>query len=92
MKNLLISAYACEPFKGSEQAVGWNIVLELAKTNNVHVVTRANNKRVIEPNIPAEVREHLTFHYYDSEFFKKLKIKKRGFTSIILYGNLVLLA
>lgn len=78
MKNLLISAYACEPFKGSEQAVGWNIVLELAKTNNVHVVTRANNKRVIEPNIPAEVREHLTFHYYDSEFFKKLKNKEKG--------------
>lgn len=78
MKNLLISAYACEPYKGSEQAVGWNIVLELAKTNNVHVVTRANNKRVIEPNIPAEVREHLTFHYYDSEFFKKLKNKEKG--------------
>lgn len=78
MKNLLISAYACEPFKGSEQAVGWNIVLELAKTNSVHVVTRANNKEFIEPNVPDKVREHLTFHYYDSEFFKKLKNKERG--------------
>lgn len=78
MKNLLISAYACEPFKGSEQAVGWNIVIELAKTNNVHVVTRTNNKEFIEPNVPTEVREHLTFHYYDSEFFKKLKNKEKG--------------
>ena len=39
MRKILVSAYACEPYKGSEQAVGWNIVLELAKTNDVHVIT-----------------------------------------------------
>ena len=48
MRKILVSAYACEPYKGSEQAVGWNIVLELAKTDDVHVITRANNKIPIE--------------------------------------------
>ena len=43
MKTILVSAYACEPLKGSEQGVGWNWVLQLAKKNNVHVITRANN-------------------------------------------------
>ena len=28
---ILVSAYACEPLKGSEQAVGWNIVLQKKK-------------------------------------------------------------
>lgn len=78
MKKILVSAYACEPFKGSEQAVGWNIVIELAKTHEVHVITRANNEDVIEPNIPNEIRANITFHYYDSLYFKKLKNKEKG--------------
>ena len=28
--NILLSAYACEPHKGSEPAVGWNYGVELA--------------------------------------------------------------
>lgn len=48
MRTILVSAYACEPYKGSEQTVGWNIVLELAKNNIVHVITRANNQEPIE--------------------------------------------
>ena len=50
MKNLLVSAYACEPLKGSEQAVGWNFVIQLAKHNQVHVITRANNQESISRN------------------------------------------
>ena len=78
MKRILVSAYACEPFKGSEQAVGWNIVLQMAKFNEVHVITRANNEEYIEPNVPAEVRHNISFHYYDSSFFMKLKHKEKG--------------
>lgn len=79
MRSLLISAYACEPFKGSEQSVGWNIVLQLAKNNKVYVITRSNNKEVIEPNIPVSVRENIKFYYYDApKLFLKLKHKERG--------------
>ena len=31
MKTILISAYGCEPLKGSEAGVGWNWVLQMAK-------------------------------------------------------------
>jgi glycosyltransferase involved in cell wall biosynthesis len=46
MKNVLISAYACEPGRGSEGEIGWSVALELAKTNQVWVITRANNRLV----------------------------------------------
>ena len=48
MKTILVSAYAWEPLKGSEQGVGWNWVLQMAKDHKVHVITRANNQKVIE--------------------------------------------
>jgi len=48
-KKILLSAYACEPNKGSESAVGWDWALNLTRNNcEVYVVTRLNNKRNIE--------------------------------------------
>lgn len=79
MRTILVSAYACEPFKGSEQSVGWNIILQLAKNNDVHVVTRANNKSIIDSYLKNNEINNLTFHYYDTpNFFLKLKNKEKG--------------
>ena len=48
VKNILISAYACEPQKGSEPGIGWHWVVELARLEyNVHVITRSNNRENI---------------------------------------------
>ena len=39
--KILIIAYACEPDRGSEEGVGWNVTYNLAKKGHeVHVVTR----------------------------------------------------
>lgn len=47
--KILLSAYACEPGKGSEPAVGWNWLLSLAEMgHNVSVITRENNLPAIE--------------------------------------------
>jgi glycosyltransferase involved in cell wall biosynthesis len=79
MRTLLISAYACEPLKGSEQGVGWNWVLQLARKNKLHVITRANNQSVIEAHLPADVTANITFHYYDTHrFFRALKKRAKG--------------
>lgn len=79
MRTLLISAYACEPLKGSEQGVGWNWVLQLAKNNYLHVITRANNQKFIEAHLPKDVAQHITFHYYDTnQFIRGLKNKAKG--------------
>ncbi|MBF0198340.1 MAG: glycosyltransferase family 4 protein [Planctomycetes bacterium] len=50
--KILLSAYACEPDRGSEPGVGWNWAMELsAKGHDVWVITRANNKPVIEEKL-----------------------------------------
>jgi hypothetical protein len=77
MHNILVNAYACEPLKGSEQGVGWNWVIQLAKTNKVHVITRANNRAVIERHFPNELRDNLFFYYYDTPK-PILRIKKKA--------------
>ena len=77
--TILISAYGCEPLKGSEAGVGWNWVLQMAKTNYLHVITRANNQGPIEAYLPQELKENIKFHYYDTPYFiKRLKNKAKG--------------
>lgn len=79
MKTILVSAYGCEPLKGSEPGVGWNWVLQMAKHNRLHVITRANNQNVIEEHLPVEVKNNITFYYYDTpNFIKHLKNKAKG--------------
>jgi glycosyltransferase involved in cell wall biosynthesis len=45
--KILVSAYACEPERGSEPAVGWNCVQQIARYHEVWVVTRASNRHSI---------------------------------------------
>lgn len=67
MKRLrvLVSAYACEPGKGSEPAIGWNTVLALAAHHDVWVITRANNRGVIEAALRQAPVPGLHFVYHD---------------------------
>lgn len=46
--RILISAYACEPGRGSEPGVGWNVVKHLSTHGDLWVVTRANNRECIQ--------------------------------------------
>ena len=47
--KVLLSAYACEPNKGSEPGVGWNWAIEIARLGHkVWVLTRANNQPSID--------------------------------------------
>ena len=65
MARILLSAYACEPDRGSEPGVGWTWATELARIGHeVSVITRADNRPTIESN--AQHRSlNLTFLYYD---------------------------
>ncbi len=67
MKRLkvLISAYACEPGKGSEPGVGWNVVREMARHHDVCVLTRENNRSAIEDELAGTLVPGLRFAYYD---------------------------
>ena len=62
--KLLLSAYACEPDRGSEPGVGWHWVLELAGLgHDVWVLTRTNNQQAIQRASPHLRNIH--FIYYD---------------------------
>lgn len=79
MKKILVSAYGCEPLKGSESGVGWNWVLQMAKNNKLFVITRANNRDSIEVYLPEEVKRNIEFYFYDApQFIKQLKNKAKG--------------
>lgn len=67
--KILLSAYACEPGKGSEPGVGWNWALSLARRGHqVWVLTRSNNRAAIEQAV-AEGKQpelvKLNWLYYD---------------------------
>ena len=63
--RVLMSAYACEPGKGSEPGVGWNLAKAMATRHDVWVVTRANNRPVIESELEEQPVPNLHFLYYD---------------------------
>jgi len=65
--KVLISAYACEPFKGSEPEVGWQWSLQMARFHDVTVLTRANNRSAIEQGLAELESDHPApkFVYHD---------------------------
>lgn len=70
MATILVSAYAVNPFKGSEDAMGWNFVLQIARHNKVIAITRKNNAAHIEkyfaehPELK-ETKQRIEFLYFD---------------------------
>lgn len=48
MAKILLSAYACEPNKGSEPEVGWQWAIHIAQKHEVWILTKENNKETIE--------------------------------------------
>lgn len=83
MKNIFISAYACEPDKGSEPGVGWCWSVEIAKNHRVTVMTRKNNRQSIETQMAKDNIENLDFVYYDPP--KWLTFWKKGQRLVQLY-------
>jgi glycosyltransferase involved in cell wall biosynthesis len=63
--KLLLSAFACEPGKGSEEGVGWGIAWNLAKTHRVHVLTTPRHRTAIEQFHVRSPQPNLTFSYLD---------------------------
>jgi glycosyltransferase involved in cell wall biosynthesis len=83
--RVLAFAYACEPDKGSEPGAGWGLARMIARElGECWVVTRANNREVIEaalPRIPEADR--LRFIYLDLPRWARWW--KRGQRGVRLY-------
>jgi glycosyltransferase involved in cell wall biosynthesis len=81
--RILLSAYACEPYKGSEPGVGWNWALQAARYHEVWVLTRANNRAAIESWLQRTPVARLQFVYYDLP--RWARFWKRGAVGIRAY-------
>jgi glycosyltransferase involved in cell wall biosynthesis len=83
--KVLMSAYACEPDRGSEPEVGWRWALEMAKHHEVTVITRANNQHVIDAGLARAPLPHPSFIYYDPPR-GLVWLKKHGLPVAVFYA------
>jgi glycosyltransferase involved in cell wall biosynthesis len=42
--KILVTGYACDPYRGSEPGVGWRAVCRIARFHDVHVLTDSHNE------------------------------------------------
>ncbi|MGH8640268.1 MAG: glycosyltransferase family 4 protein [Burkholderiales bacterium] len=84
--RILMSAYACEPHRGSEPGIGWHWATRLARAgHNVCVLTRANNRAGIERALETDPVPNLRFAYYDlPEWMRRWK-NRAGLWSRLYY-------
>lgn len=81
--KVLVSAYACEPGKGSESGVGWNWVREMSRFCELWVITRANNREPIERALAREAMPNVHWIYFDLPRWARMW--KKGRRGIHLY-------
>lgn len=84
--KVLVSAYACEPGKGSEPEVGWQWVHQIARFHETWVITRANNREAVEQALSKSPINNLHFVYYDLPAWARSW--KRGNHGVHLYHQL----
>lgn len=85
--RVLLSAYACEPGKGSEPGTGWNLALALSSSFDITVLTRANNRELIEQALETLSDPKPTFIYHDLPPVARF-LKKKGILSTQAYYGL----
>jgi glycosyltransferase involved in cell wall biosynthesis len=86
MKTILASVYAVNPYKGSEDGTGWNLVLQIARFNKVIAITRENNRPAIEKYMYENYvpgAQNIRFEYYDLPYW--MRFWKKGSRGALLY-------
>lgn len=74
--KVLLSCYACAPYRGSEPGTGWNFVVNIARYHDVHVIVEEGKFR---ESLEKFSREHpddvknITFHYVLKQRHKRLR-------------------
>ncbi len=84
--KILITAYAVNPYKGSEDGTGWNMICQVAQHHPVMAITRKNNRTDIEKYLAENQvvgAEQMTFHYFDLPYW--MRFWKKGGRGALLY-------
>lgn len=86
MKTILATAYAINPYKGSEDGMGWNFVCQIARFHKVIAITRENNREHIEKYMsenPQAIYENMQFLYFDLPYWQRFW--KKGSRGAMFY-------
>ena len=86
MKKILVTAYAVNPYKGSEDGMGWHFIQQIARHQQVIAITRENNQPHIERYMqahPSPLHERITWLYFDLPYW--LRFWKKGSWGAMLY-------
>jgi len=84
--TILVTAYAVNPYKGSEDGMGWNMILQIARHQKVIAITRENNQAAIERYIyefDVPEAKNIQFEYYDTPYYTRFW--KKGGRGALLY-------
>ena len=85
-RTILATTYAVNPYKGSEDGMGWNFVCQIARFNMVIAITRENNRPLIKKYMvenPNEIHKNIQFLYFDLPYW--LRWWKKGGKGAMLY-------
>ncbi len=63
--KVLMSAFACEPRKGSEPAVGWNWMRQMARHHDLWVITWSDYRAAIESDPFVRDHPNVRWIYYE---------------------------
>lgn len=82
--NILYIAYSCDPYKGSEDKIGWNVPVASAKDgNNVFVITKEEQRNSVERWLSEHKIDGITFFFIDIP-----SVYKRIFKGFLYSGRL----
>jgi glycosyltransferase involved in cell wall biosynthesis len=85
--KVLLSAYACEPGKGSEPGMGWHWALEIARLGHeVWILTRTNNLPSLRQALACQ--PNLPIHLVGYDLPRWLGWWKKGGRGVVLYYSL----
>lgn len=69
--KILVCAYTCSPngegerFGGGEDILGWNVVLQLARFHDVHVLGHTRNRRSVQEWLESHSTPNIRFHFFE---------------------------
>ena len=81
--HVLVSAYSCEPGRGSEPGIGWNTVIEFSKHHRLTVLARTINRESIEAGTANVHLGQTRFIYIDLP--KPFRLSQRGTRGLYWY-------
>jgi glycosyltransferase involved in cell wall biosynthesis len=81
--KVLVSAYACEPGKGSEPGAGWHWVGQIGRFEECWVITRLNNRESIDKVLTTNPLPRVHFIYYDLPSW--VRFWKKGQRGVRIY-------